>query len=156
MLLRQAGVKQRSRNTMQAGRILPRTIIALIVQVNAVCNGAKSALVTISFHRREELILAVEAASVIVAPILDAIQFRRMNDLQRNSLLFGKSYGVTHLPTRKTGRIGEYGLHTVAQFLMCRPREKPGIDSTGIGNKQPPQRTQMSIQTKNLCGKLVC
>src|SRR5713226_10136894 len=59
--------EQRRQNVMLARRLLPRTEVALVVGVDAVCDGVETVGGTVLLHDCEQLVLAVETAHGVVA-----------------------------------------------------------------------------------------
>ncbi len=135
LLLRKSGLQQRSCNTMLLRRLLPRTKVALIVEVHTVCDRIKSARGAQTFHHIKQLILAVKAALSIVPHVLGALEFRSRHHLHRNPLLVRECQSVRKVRACQAGRVSNHRQHVTAQNFMGGPGKISRIDPTRVGNQ---------------------
>src|SRR5437899_4780643 len=99
---------------MLACGLLSGPKIALVVGVDAVGDGFKSAGLAVALEDSEQFVLAVETAHGIVADVGWIFQFLRFHNLDRNFALARKGERVFEMGAREAGGIGDYGAHLAA------------------------------------------
>src|SRR5579864_9168259 len=114
--------------------LLTRTEVALVIHIDPVGNGVELVRAAKIFHNGEQFVLAVEAASSIVAGIFGAIEFGGGNDLQRDALFSGKVHRVIQLSASETGRVCNDRENVPPQDLMDSPSQEAGINPPGKGH----------------------
>src|SRR6266496_151777 len=135
---------------MLRGGNLPRTEIALIVEIHSVSDGLKSAGARKSLYHGEELVLAVKASRRIIPDVFRPVEFFGANDLQRDVMFASESDSVFKLKPRQAWRIGDNGQHVASEFLMTSPGEECGVCAAGVGDQRAAQRAKVLVQSGTL------
>src|SRR5262249_18387677 len=132
LLLREPSFSQRSNCVMLLGCALPRTKVALVVEVLAVSNVLKIQCGALTVHHGEQFVLAIKAARGIILRVLWPRHLVSHHDLERYLPVLSKFDCELQFTTRQTGRVGEQGKHALAKHLMRRPGEKDRVGSARV------------------------
>jgi len=149
------GFGERSNGVMLCGRALSRPVVGGVVEVATVGDCGKPELFAQSFHRREELVLAVEAALSVVRDVGFALHLAGLQNVQRDVVFAGEGDGRGQFLAGQAGRIGDDGEHIVAQHLVSFVGEISGIDAAGIGNQEPTVLAEDAVEVLAVCDQLV-
>ncbi len=134
------------------GRFLPRTEITLIVNVHAVSYGREIMLLRKLLHHDEQFIFAVKAARGIVARVLRLVQFRSLDDLERNVLLFRERNSILQVGAREARGICDHSQHIAAECLVRRIGQKSRVHPAGISHQSASHTRQHLVQLLPLGG----
>ena len=109
--------------------LLPRSKVALIVEVHTVGDSVETASGPESFHDREEFVFALKAALAVIAGILGTIKLRSGDDLDGNVLFVGEGQGVGKMRAGKAGRVGDHRQHVVSESAVRGQGKIRGVDA---------------------------
>jgi hypothetical protein len=88
------------------------------------------------FHLGEQLILAVEAAVVVVASVVWVFEFAGLENVDGNAVLRREGKGRGQFLAGQRGRVGNYGEHTSAQSAMDGVGKIGRVRTAGVGDQQ--------------------
>ena len=139
------------------GGSLSGTKVALVIHINAVCDGVESMFGAKGFHHREEFVLAVKTPGGVVA--------QRIRNARSNSpvemtsewdMLFkSKSGSLGKMsPGEALGEICNHREHVSAEHFVGGPGQKSRIDASRVSNQASTQSTNPGVERLALrCGR---
>ena len=131
------------------GSFLTWTKISLVIHVHAVRNYCCSRALTANSSITEKSSSLQWKHRIASLRRYSALSISAvMTTRSGNRHLFGEGEGVAHLCTCQAGRIRQHGQHLVAQHAVCHVGEIGGIDSAGVRDQQPSQRTQVLLKQR--------
>src|SRR6516225_2534282 len=92
-------------------RLLPGTVIALVVHVNTIGDSLERCSLNIALQGAKKLIFAMKTASCVITAVFGLFQFAGIDNGKRDALFFSEGDSVAHLRARKAGRVGQDRQH---------------------------------------------
>ncbi len=135
LLLGKVGCGEGSECVMQRGGLLAGAELGAVVEVHPVGEMRETELQARGFHLGEELILAVEAAILVVAGVVGIFQLAGLQDVDRDVVFGCEGECGGEFTARQGRRVGDDGEHAVAEDSVRDVGEICGVGAAGVGDE---------------------